>query len=180
MFEDELLKWQFRRGSPDALACIYEKYLDSMVTLAMGLLNDPAEAEDVVHDVFVGFARSANSFTLHGSLSGYLATSVVNRVRDRIRKDRHRAGWLNSPPSASAEPARPDQAAIYDEEALRLNDAMAELPYDQREVIVLKLKNDMRFKEIAKIQGVPIGTVQARYRYGLNKLRANLNGEVDK
>jgi RNA polymerase sigma-70 factor (ECF subfamily) len=109
-----------------------------------------------------------------------LATSVVNRVRDRIRKDRRRAGWLNSPPSASAEPARPDHAAIYDEEALQLNSAMAELPYDQREVIVLKLTNDMRFKEIAKIQGAPIGTVQARYRYGLNKLRATLNGEVDK
>ena len=180
MFEDELLKWQFRRGSPDALARIYEKYLDSMLTLAMGLLNDPAEAEDVVHDVFVGFARSANGFVLRGSLAGYLATSVVNRVRDRIRRDRRRTGWLNSPPAASAEPAKPDEAVIYDEEARRLNDAMAELPYDQREVIVLRLKNDMRFTEIAKIQGVPIGTAQARYRYGLNKLRASLNGEVDR
>lgn len=58
--EDELLKWKFRRGSPEALARIYEKYLDSMLTLAMGLVNDAGAAEDIVHDVFVGFARSAN------------------------------------------------------------------------------------------------------------------------
>lgn len=180
MLDDELLKWQFRRGSPDALARIYEKYLDSMLTLAMGLLNNPAEAEDVVHDVFVGFARLANGFVLHGSLAGYLATSVVNRVRDRIRKDRRRTAWLNSPSAASAEPTEPGQVVIHDEEAGRLNDAMADLPYDQREVIVLRLKSDMRFAEIAKIQGVPISTVQARYRYGLNKLRAGLNGEVDR
>jgi hypothetical protein len=57
--EDELLKWKFRRNSPEAFSRIYEKYLDSMLTLAMGLVNDAGAAEDIVHDVFVGFARSA-------------------------------------------------------------------------------------------------------------------------
>lgn len=84
--EDELLKWKFRRGNPEALARIYEKYLDSMLTLAMGLLNDRAAAEDVVHDVFVSFARLGPGFRLRGRLSGYLATSVVNRVRDDRRR----------------------------------------------------------------------------------------------
>ena len=86
--EDELLKWKFRRGSPEALARIYEKYLDSMLTLAMGLLNDRAAAEDVVHDVFASFARLGPGFRLRGSLGGYLATSVVNRVRDHRRRSR--------------------------------------------------------------------------------------------
>ena len=53
MFEDQVLKWKFKRGSDDALTLIYEKYLDSMLTLAMGLLNDAGAAEDVVQDVFV-------------------------------------------------------------------------------------------------------------------------------
>ena len=86
MLEDERLKWQFRRGSKEALARIYEKYLDLMLTLAMGLLNDKSAAQDVVHDVFVSFAKSACNFRLRGSLSGYLATSVVNRVRDHKRR----------------------------------------------------------------------------------------------
>ncbi len=59
MLEDEWLKWKFRRGSREALARIYEKYLDSMLTLAMGLLNNASEAQDIVHDVFVSFAKSS-------------------------------------------------------------------------------------------------------------------------
>lgn len=58
MFEDQVLKWKFKRGSDEALTLIYEKYLNSMLTLAMGLLNDAAAAEDVVQDVFVSFAQS--------------------------------------------------------------------------------------------------------------------------
>ena len=91
MLEDELLKWKFRRGSKEALARIYEKYLDTMLTLAAGLLHDVSEAQDVVHDVFVSFAKSAGDFRVRGSLSGYLATSVVNRVRDRMRHLRRQA-----------------------------------------------------------------------------------------
>ena len=82
MLEDEKLKWQFKCGSPQALARIYEKYVDTLLTLAMGLLNDAAEAEDVVQDVFVSFAKSSNGFTLRGNLRAYLTTAVVNRVRD--------------------------------------------------------------------------------------------------
>jgi DNA-directed RNA polymerase specialized sigma24 family protein len=70
---------------------IYEKYKDYLLTLAGGLLNDRQAAEDVVHDVFVGFAGSAHRFRLTGSLKGYPVTCVTNRVRDtimaRTRKD---------------------------------------------------------------------------------------------
>jgi len=81
MFEDDLLKWKFKRGSNEALTLIYEKYLDSMLTLAMGLLKDTSTAEDVVQDVFVSFAWSQRNFQVRGSLSGYLATSVVTTPR---------------------------------------------------------------------------------------------------
>ena len=57
MFDDQRLKWKFKRGSDEALTLIYEKYLDSMLTLALGLLSDMAAAEDVVQDVFVAFQR---------------------------------------------------------------------------------------------------------------------------
>ena len=51
MIEDELLKWKFKRGSREALSRIYEKYVHSLLSLAMGLLNDPHDAEDVVQDI---------------------------------------------------------------------------------------------------------------------------------
>jgi RNA polymerase sigma-70 factor (ECF subfamily) len=180
MLEDELLKWKFKRGSPEALSRIYEKYFDSMLTLAMGLLRHAEDAQDVVHDVFVSFARSANDFSLRGSLSGYLATSVVNRVRDRLRRDRRHPDRPETEPSALSEEAGPPERVIHSEQTQRLNEALAALPYDQREVIVLRLKGDMKFREIAKLQGVPITTVQSRYQYGLDRLRSMLDeGEVN-
>ena len=85
MLEDEWLKWKLRRGSPEALAQVYAKHIDGVLTLAMGLLNDRAAAEDVAQDVFLAFARSARRLRPGGALRSYLATSVLNRVRDRHR-----------------------------------------------------------------------------------------------
>lgn len=73
MFEDELLKWKLRRGSIEAMARVYEKYLDPMLTLAMGLLHDAHEAQDVVQDVFVSFVRCTDDFQVRGSLRAYPA-----------------------------------------------------------------------------------------------------------
>lgn len=88
--EDELLKWRFKRGSREALARIYEKYVHLLLSVAMGLLNDPHEAEDTVQDVFVSFARNAAGFGIRGSLKAYLATCIINRARDRARSEHSR------------------------------------------------------------------------------------------
>ena len=180
MIEDELLKWRFKSGSKEALQRIYEKYLNYLLTLAMALLNDTGAAEDIVHDVFVSFAKSAKSFKLRGSLKSYLGTCVINRARDRIRINQRRSTRPDKKDLISSDTNEPDQSVIYSEESVRLNDAIAQLPGLQREVIILRLKGEMKFKEIAKLQGASINTIQGRYRYGLNKLRSILDGEVEK
>jgi RNA polymerase sigma-70 factor (ECF subfamily) len=180
MIEDELLKWKFKCGSREALSRIYEKYLNNLLTLAMALLNDAGAAEDIVHDVFVSFAKSAENFKLRGSLKSYLATCVINRARDRIRTKHRQSTKQDKNNLISSEVIEPDQSVIYSEESQRLNHAIAQLPGLQREVIILRLKSEMKFKEIAKLQGVSVSTIQGRYRYGLNKLRSLLNGEVEK
>ena len=68
--------------------------------------------------------------------------------------------------------AGPLEAAADCEEADKLRTALAELPYEQREVIVLHLHGDLTFAEVARQQDVSINTVQSRYRYGLDKLRS--------
>jgi RNA polymerase sigma factor (sigma-70 family) len=178
MFDDQLLKWKFKRGSDEALTLIYEKYLDSMLTLALGLLHDTAAAEDVVQDAFVAFAQSRRNFQIWGSLSGYLATSVVNRVRD-YRRQRHRHVGRDAELRVSTEPPGPERAVILTEQAKLLADAVAELPQEQREVVLLRLKADMKFRDIAKLQQTSINTVLSRYRYGLERLRSLLDGEVE-
>ena len=176
--EDKLLIWRFRRGSREAFCRIYEKYEDDMLTLAISLLNDISSAEDVVHDVFVSLAQSAKKLGLRGSLKSFLATCTVNLARDRIRASGRRGGRLDEAGPISSQAKQPAALAIYDEELRRLSCSLAQLPHEQREAILLHLRGGMTFKAIAGVQDVSINTVQSRYRYGLDKLRSLLDGEV--
>jgi len=177
--EDELLKWRFKHGSREALARIYEKYVHLLLSVAMGLLNNPHEAEDVVQDVFVSFAKNAPGFGVRGSLKAFLATSIVNRVRDRVRSEHSHTRHVDRDMRESNEASEPDRSLVYSERCEQLSQALAELPYEQREVVVLKIKQEMTLKQIAKLQGVSISTVHGRYRYGMERLRALLDGEIE-
>ncbi len=177
--EDKLLIWKFKRGSREALRRIYDKYHGYMLKLAIVLTANPDTAEDIVQDVFTRFAQSAGRFGLSGSLRCYLITSTLNGVRNHQRDNRHRR--LQNLDKAEHVPSmtrRPDQWAVLSERLERLSCAMACLPYEQREVITLRLEAKMTFRQIAGLQKTSISTVSARYRYGIEKLRSLLNSEV--
>jgi RNA polymerase sigma factor (sigma-70 family) len=86
----------------------------------------------------------------------------------------------NAPGEPVCGAAGPEQATILIEEAARVNQAVARLPDEQREVVLLRLKASMKFRDIARLQHTSIGTVLGRYRYGLDRLRSLLNGEVER
>ena len=178
MIEDRLLIYKFKHGSGSALTRIYEKYRAYLLTLATALLNDVNSAEDVVHDFFVSFAQSAESLRLEGSLKWYLATCVANRAKDRMRAGKRQGVNLDYAESMPSGVMAPAASAICNEELQLVNRALDEIPYEQREVIVLHARGQLRFKAIAKLQQVSIKTVQSRYRYGLDKLRVILDGKV--
>jgi len=180
MLEDRVLVWRLRRGNSGGLRRIYEKYKHDMLTVASALLSSPGDAEDVVQDVFVSFAEGAQQFRLTGTLKGYLLTCVVNLARDRLR-GRNRpvsAGQMQPQWTASRDP--PDKVVIEAEENRLLLEALAYLPLPQREVIVMRLRGGMRFRQIAKAQAVSINTAQSRYRCAVERLRTMLSDEVKK
>lgn len=177
MLEDKLLIFRLKRGDEQALRQIYEKYKDTLLTIATSLLQDGGEAEDVLHDVFVSFAEGIRRFHLYGSLKNYLISCLVNRARDVYRKKMYQVVGLDSTGPIRADSNSPTEAVIGDEEAQLLTEALAQLPAQQREVIILHLQGGMKFREIADMQEVSINTVQGRYRYGLDKLRSILDGE---
>lgn len=180
MLEDRLLILRFNRGDGRVLHRIYDKYKDDLVTLAAALLMDRGSAEDVVHDVFLSFLGSAGRFRLTGSLKGYLATCVANRARNVNKAGRRRHGAaLEDAPDMPCHKPPPEQVAILGEESGRLAAALLQLPYEQREVLLLRSHSRMRFSAIAQTQGVSINTVQGRYRYAIEKLRALLDSEAD-
>lgn len=181
MLEDNLLILRFKCGSSEAFCCIYQKYRLYLLKIATALLHDVGIAEDVVHDVFTRFAQSGETLKTDGSLKAYLRTCVVNSIRNRVRGDKVRgyvelsqAGPVVSNQSGS------DQWVILKEESIRVNDALAQIPFEQREAVVLHLHGDMKFREIAKLQAVSSKTIQSRYRYGLDKLRSIMNSEAEK
>ncbi len=181
MIEDKLLIWRFKCGDRAALARIYEKYKTDLLRIATGLSNQVSIAEDIVHDVFVSFAQSSDRLKLNGNLKGFLVTCVVNRVRNNNRaRKRQQAVSLDETEPVIQESDKPERWIVYSEELDNLNSAMAQLPYPQREVVILHVQGSMKFKAIAKSQNVSINTIQSRYRYGLDKLRSLLNGEVEK
>ncbi len=175
MLEDKLLIWKLKRGSAGALTRIYEKYRDDLLRIAAGLLKETSQAEDVVHEVFAGFVNISKSFTLTGSLRGYLATCVANKARNLNRtKSRQRTVGLDEIEPIASDIKRPDQWIICDEQFRRLCDALGQLPCEQREAVVLHIQAEMKFKEIAKLQQTSTKTAISRYRYGLDKLRSIL------
>ncbi len=180
MLEDSMLVWKIKHGDSNALCRIYEKYKRDMLSLANALLHDLNAAEDVVHDVFVAFVQSADEFKLTGSLKGYLLTCVANLSRDKVRAKRREPKELNNADIQASNCCVPSETLISAEQLRRLKDAIAKLPYEQREVVVLHLQGRRTFRQIAELQGTPVSTIQSRYRYGLEKLRALLNSEVEK
>ncbi len=86
MLEDKLLIWKLKRGSPEALERVYEKYAGFLITVAMALSNNIDVSEDVVHDVFVSFIAATDRLRATGNLKGYLAICVANLTRDRLRR----------------------------------------------------------------------------------------------
>jgi RNA polymerase sigma-70 factor (ECF subfamily) len=77
-----------------------------------------------------------------------------------------------------ADQNRPERWVLQEDAMARVDRALAQLPDDQRTTITLHVRGGLRFREIARLQGVSINTVQSRYRYGLAKLRCLLNGEM--
>ena len=176
--EDKVLIWRFNRGDCEAVRRIYEKHKSYLLALAVALLKNTSAAEDVVHDVFLSFLRLPH-FRLTGSLKGYLATCVANGARNVIRANgrRQQEPIEQAMPMASSEPW-PDGKAILSEECRLLTRAIGELPYEQREVVLLHHQGGLKFIEIAKSQNISINTVLGRYRYGLEKLKTRMNSEV--
>ena len=180
MLEDGYLILRFNRGDGSALHRIYDKYKDDLASLAAALLLDVSLAEDVVHDVFIAFLDSAERFRLTGSLKGYLATCVANRARNVNKAAWRRHGTaLDNAPEMACDAPPPEQVAIFGEQSKRLTEALQQLPYEQREVLLLRSHGQLRFGAIAKAQGVSINTVQGRYRYAVDKLRAMLDAEAE-
>lgn len=180
MLEDRLLIWKLKNGHEGGLIRAYGKYKNYLLKIACGLLNDPGQVEDAVQDVFVSLAESAHRLELNGNLKAYLVRCLINRVHNlRKSQSRCRTVTLSEVDEACSERPGPEQWIILNEEEARAVWALSQLPCEQRDVVTLRLRGELKFRQIAALQGLSINTIQSRYRYGLDTLRSLLNGKAD-
>ena len=179
MQSDRLLLNRAAQGCKESLRRIYEDHKDHLLTLARGMTGNRSAAEDIVHDVFVAFAKNLPRLRLAGSLKGYLSISVCNRARDLARTEiRHRRDEC-CPDRGPEKAASPDTCAAAAELTDRLRVALEEVPFDQREVLLMRTQAGLSFEEIGRHQGISANTARGRYRYGIDKLRSLLNSELE-
>jgi RNA polymerase sigma-70 factor (ECF subfamily) len=158
------------RGEAEAFAEAYRRYRTRLFQYALSLVRSRMEAEDVVHDVFVGLAKQAGGGRGPRELSAYLYAAVRNRCVDRLRRKPEQPleevdlELMVAPPG--------------DEERIELRRvltrALLALPVEQAEVVVLRTWHDLEFTAIAELQGTSVNTALSRYQYGLAKLRKEL------
>lgn len=169
-----------RAGSGDqaALGELYDRWVRPLHALACNILRDPAESEDVLHDVFVTLWEKASGFDpSRGHAFSWAATLTRNRAIDRLRSRTRRAELLSAAAPSDLgydetnTPADGGDTAWLKEKASAVRRALSSLPADQRDALQLAYFGGLTQQEIAEKLSQPLGTVKARIRRGLLKLR---------
>lgn len=176
--EDSALLERVARQDRVAFAALYDRLSPPLYATALRILRDPAEAQDVVHDAFLSVWDKAGTFEAkRGSAFAWIVTLVRNRAIDRVRARRRRSELLaESVPSdlgytEAAPTAAGHESAVANEDAQAVRAAIETLPLEQRRALELAFFGGLTQEQISQSLREPLGTVKARIRRGLIKLR---------
>ena len=172
---DEALVALVARSDESALAELYDRVGGTAYGLAYRVLRDEALAEDAVQEAFLGLWRGAGSFIPErAKASTWILTLVHRRAVDLVRREQRRRA---EPIEGAPEPAvgSAEEAAWLRLDRERVQDALAQLPDQQREAIELAYYGGYTQSELAERLGQPLGTIKSRRFSGLTRLRELLD-----
>ena len=162
-------------GSSEALAQVYDLYAERVYAFARRLLGDDAAAEDLLHEVFVALPSAARGYRGEASVRTFLLSIAHNHARHHVRAAiRRRAAMKRLHTEAVPTlptPRTPQEEVERRELALRLQQALDELPLDQRIAFVLCDVEEQTSALAAEVVGVPEGTIRTRLFHARRKLR---------
>jgi RNA polymerase sigma-70 factor, ECF subfamily len=172
------------RGDGSALGDLYDRHARAIYSLAVRMLADAAEAEDVVQDVFTQAWRQATRYdAARAPVAAWLMIITRARSLDRLRRRRSRI-VATEIDSSTPHPRDPDASqewlAITAEQADQLRGALGGLPEVQRTAIELAYYEGLSQSDIAERLQQPLGTIKTRIRTGLLKLREALARGADR
>jgi len=153
-------------GDLAGLGALYDRYASMLLAVAYRLLMSQADAEDVVHDVFLGLPEALRRYEERGALAGWLKRVTVRVALSRVRHDEVRATQVLDPSFA----APPRDVAVE----MDLSAAVALLPPSLRAVLVLKEVEGYSHAEIADMVGISVAASKVRLHRALRALRGLL------
>lgn len=164
-------------GQTTALSKLYDRYGSVVYGLALKILKDAQEAEDLTQEVFVTLWNNNTYNPARGSLSNYLVVMTRSRSLDKLRSRGSRRKflerWQHTTVPAFTLSAS-DQIDIWDT-SQQVQEALAQLPEQQRKILEMAYYQDLSQSEIAKTLNIPLGTVKTAARQALKKLRKILS-----
>jgi RNA polymerase sigma-70 factor (ECF subfamily) len=187
---DEAAMRRMSGGEATALAGFYDRHARAVYSLALRILQDSAEAEDIVQEVFAQAWRQASKYDARrGAPAAWLLTMARSRAIDRLRALRVRPERTGRPSPADGRAlgdsshvpdsgALPDAQLLSAEQVARVRKALSDLPTLQRVALELAYYEELTHVEIAERLEQPLGTVKTRIRVAMQKLRDALAGAV--
>jgi RNA polymerase sigma-70 factor (ECF subfamily) len=178
--QDQALLERIASGDAEALGDLYDRYGRTVFGVLYGMLPTPEAAEEVVQDVFHSVWREARSYRPErGTVRGWLLRIGRNAGID-WRRTKGKRLERESPLEEAASRADPvaEEALERAFRSERVRSALADLPAEQREVVVLSFYRGLTQAEIAERAGIPLGTVKGRARLAMAKLRQTLGAEA--
>jgi len=175
-FDSELMQ-RVRARDANALRALYDRHSSMVYGLGLRIVRDKAEAEDLVQDVFLHLWRRAELFDgARGAFLGWLVSLVRNRAIDRLRARRTKeqktdAYEAERRSDVSPRNVDPNETAYAGELRAAVAKSLAALPEAQRTALELAYYGGMSHSEIAEQLETPLGTVKARIRQGMLRMR---------
>ena len=168
-------------GDDSGLAELYDRHAPLVFGVALKIVRDQSEAEDVVHDAFVAIVERADQFRPErGSVVAWLVTTVRNLALDRARRRARRAQITDEELRHEPVEPVPDPEALswLEKRRAAMVAALDRVPEAQRRTLEIAFFEGLSYPEIAEREGVPLGTVKSRAARALAALRAALEGEL--
>lgn len=161
-------------GDRDAMSQLYARHSPVMLGLAIRIVRERREAEDLLHDVFLEAWRAARDFD---PKRGRVRTWLTIRMRSRALDQQKSARVSRNAGDAGLDYVVDDRERTTPDHA-RIRAALADLGADQRKVLELAYFEGMSCTEIAEKIAIPVGTVKSRIAAGLERLRVGITGKV--
>jgi RNA polymerase sigma-70 factor (ECF subfamily) len=161
----------------EAFELLYERHAPVLFALALKILGNRSDAEDVLQEIFLQVWRTALSYDERRAPPlGWLIMLTRSRAIDRLRSRQTRARATESAAQETVDDtALPSQDVATAETALLVNAALAALPDEQRAALELAYFGGLTQTQIAKQLRQPLGTVKTRVRTGMQRMREQLN-----